>query len=182
MSYCTHIQNKGFKKNKSAISIKFSKQKISQNRPFSNFSSVDSCHNFITTKISSIEFSKYLKQIFLALIGKSEHKGVRSVDMECILISSSLKFLSRLNFTINSISSCWLLSRILISINNNCGLLKFVTQRYRLQPNYFKKISRLKAPPCLSCPTKYECEPQGNINPFECAYLKKWENGFKIIE
>ena len=178
LAYCMYIQKKELNNNKSRLINKFLKQKITTRIHFSNFLSLDSSRNLMFYKNLSIEFPAYFKQTFLALVGKSEHKGVKSKDIECILTSSSLKFLSRLSFTMRLLFSCWIFNRTLIFSKSNCSSVKFFSQRYRLPGNYFRKVSRFKETPCLSCPIKYECEPQGTINPFECTYFKNWESNY----
>ena len=124
---------------------------------------------------SSSILDNTVNQTFLALLYKSEHKGFTGKDMEIIIQTSTLSFLSRLNFAIKTLLPRWFSIHTLISLKFNCGWTKIKGKRYQIHSNYFKEVSQFIGSPCLPCPTQSECVPQGNINPFECNYLYNWE-------
>ena len=115
------------------------------------------------------------KRVFLTVLGKSEHKGFTSKDMEISVKSSTLRFLSRLNYILKRIIPHLLHTQILFRLFPHCAHQSFLVQKYCLLGNYFQKAPRFRGTPCLHCPTQSECTPQGNINPFVCSYLKSWE-------
>ena len=115
------------------------------------------------------------KQVFLTVLGKSEHKGFTYNDIETSVKSSTLRFLSRLNYILKRIIPHLLHNQILFRLFPHCAHQSFLVQKYCLLSNYFHKIPRFHGTPCLHCPTQSECTPQSNINTFACSYLKSWE-------
>ena len=115
------------------------------------------------------------KRVFLAVLGKSEHKGFSYNDIEISVKSGRLRFLSRLNYILKRIIPHLLHNQILFRLFPHCAHQSFLDQKYCLLGNYFHKVPRFHGTPCLHCPTQSECTPQGNINPFVCSYLKSWE-------
>ena len=117
------------------------------------------------------------KRVFLAVLGKSEHKGFTYNDIETSVKSSTLRFLSRLNYILKRIIPHLLHTQILFRLFPHCAHQSFLVQKYCLLGNYFHKVPKFQGTPCLHCPTQSECTPQSNINPFVCSYLKSWEEG-----
>ena len=115
------------------------------------------------------------KRVFLTILGKSEHKGFTSNDIEISVKSSTLRFLSRLNYILKRIIPHLLHTQILFRLSPHCARQSLMVQKYCLLGNYFHKVPRFQGTPCLHCPTQSECTPQSNINPFACSYLKSWE-------
>jgi len=116
-----------------------------------------------------------LKRVLVLVVGKAEHKGFRSEDVERIVKSSTIGILSRLNYLLKRTLPYWIHNHIWVEVSPACGWKRMVGPRYRVHRLFFRKSLRFQGGPCVHCPTQSECTPQGNINPFECVYIEAWE-------
>lgn len=116
-----------------------------------------------------------LKRVLVLVVGKAEHKGFRSEDVDRIVKSSTIGILSRLNYLLKRTLPYWVHNHIWVPVSPTCGWKRMVGPRYRVHRLFFRKSLRFQGGPCVHCPTQSECTPQGNINPFECVYIEAWE-------
>ena len=122
---------------------------------------------------SSVEV---LKEVFVLVVSKAEHKGLIGKGIGRITQSSTLAVLARLNYVLKKTIPYWIYSPTWWRVGPTCGWIGTFEPRYYVHNLFFQKILQLKSGPCLHCPTQSECTPQGNINPFECIYMEVWEN------
>jgi|Transcript_86109 hypothetical protein len=124
---------------------------------------------------SDISSVGVLKQVFVLVVSKAEHKGLIGKAIGRIIQSSTLAVLARLNYVLKKTIPYWIYSQTWWRVGSTCGWIGTFEPRYYVHNLFFRRILRLKGGPCLHCPTQSECTPQGNINPFECVYMEVWE-------
>lgn len=157
-----------------------------ENTFFSRDSIVDDIEPVIKTPSHETFFSrndmifqiKIIKNVLLTIMRKAEHIGVTSHDIERLIGTSTFRFLSRLQHLVKITMPHWILSQTLSPIVSRCTRKGFFLRRYPVLDFYFGKIFHTQGVPCQHCPLRSECVPQGNVNPFECLYMKFWETDY----
>lgn len=116
-----------------------------------------------------------IQRIFFTLLSKSAHKGVTFVDIELFMTLSVFGFVTRLNSVIKTILSHLIHTQLVATAFPRCAWQRFFIAQYGWSQSQFTPRPTLNGPPCIHCPSLAECTPQGGITPFDCTYIKSWE-------